>query len=267
MPPLFGLTVDQAKQALEDSGLVLGAQTEEETQDPTQYGTIVSSTPESATEVPAGSAVAVVVGTQPGSSTDSTPAPQTSTPRRTTEPPKTTVAVPDVSGADADDAQRQLEQAGFAVKRTDVDGGNVGEAAGTEPAAGTQVAPKSTVTLRVFSGDSNRVDMPDVRGDRIEQAQAALATVGFSDIRVQLEATDDAGEVGRVLAQARHPRAAASPRTTRSRSSSDSVRRRRRQLAYRPPGRGRSDGVPRGATRPARFRSRAVRQSLPDNHH
>ena len=205
VPALVGKTVAQATQALEGSGLVLGAQTEEEIQDPTQYGTIVSSDPASGTAVPAGSAVAVVIGTQPESSTDSTSAPQTSTPRRTTEPPKTTVAVPDVSGADADDAQRQLEQAGFAVKRTDVDGGNVGEAAGTEPAAGTQVAPKSTVTLRVFSGDGNPVDMPDVRGERFEQAQATLAGEGFSNIELRQESTNDPSELGRVLDQSPSP--------------------------------------------------------------
>ena len=267
VPPLPGLTVDQAKQTLEDSGLVLGDQAEQETQDPTQYGKIISSNPVSGADVPAGSAVAVVIGKQSESSTDSTSAPQTSTPRRTTEPPKTTVAVPDVSGADADDAQRQLEQAGFAVKRTDVDGGNVGEAAGTEPAAGTQVAPKSTVTLRVFSGDSNSVDMPDVRGDRIEQAQAALATVGFSDIRVQLEATDDAGEVGRVLARPRPHRAAASPRTTRSRSSSDRRPAAQAATSVPPTGSGsfgrRPEGSHQATTVPI---ARAVRQSLPDNH-
>jgi serine/threonine-protein kinase len=118
---------------------------------------------------------------------------------------QTTVAVPDVVGRDADDAKRELEDAGFTVRSTNVDGGNEGEVASTDPAAGTQAAAKSTVTLRVFSGDSNSVDMPDVRGDRIEQAQAALATAGFSDIRVQREATDSASEVGRVLDQSPSP--------------------------------------------------------------
>ena len=92
--------------------------------------------------MPAGTAVAVVVGKQ-----------------------QTTVPVPDVVGQDADDAQRELEEAGFTVRSTSVDGGNEGEVASTDPAAGTQAAAKSTVTMRVFSGDSNSVDMPDVRGE------------------------------------------------------------------------------------------------------
>jgi serine/threonine-protein kinase len=43
--------------------------------------------------------------------------------------------------------------------------------------------------------------MPDVRGRRIDQAQATLAGLGFSNIQVQLESTDRASENGRVLDQ------------------------------------------------------------------
>jgi beta-lactam-binding protein with PASTA domain len=91
------------------------------------------------------------------------------------------------------------------VKRTNVDGGNDGEVASTDPAAGTQVPPKSTITLRVFTGDSNKVDMPDVRGDRIDQAQATLAGNGFSNIRVQRTAADSPSDIGRVLDQSPSP--------------------------------------------------------------
>ena len=112
---------------------------------------------------PAGTAVAVVVGKQ-----------------------QTTVAVPDVTGQDADDAQKELQQAGFTVRTTSVDGGgNAGEVAGTDPPAGTQAAPKSTVTMQVSSGDSNSIDMPNVGAGRIDQAQATLAAAGFTNIRVQ----------------------------------------------------------------------------------
>ena len=47
--------------------------------------------------------------------------------------------------------------------------------------------------------------MPSVRGDRLDQAQAALVAAGFSDIRVQQEVTDDPGEVGRVIDQSPSP--------------------------------------------------------------
>ena len=161
---------------------VLGAQTEQNTADASQVGKILSSTPAAGENVPAGTAVAVVVGKQ-----------------------QTTVAVPDVVGQDADDAKRELEDAGFTVRSTSVDGGNEGEVASTDPAAGTQAAAKSTVTLRVFSGDSNSVDMPDVRGERFEQAQATLAGEGFSNIRLRQESTNDPSELGRVLDQSPSP--------------------------------------------------------------
>ena len=59
--------------------------------------------------------------------------------------------------------------------------------------------------MRVFSGDSNSVDMPDVRGERFEQAQATLASEGFSNIRLRQESTNDPSELGRVLDQSPSP--------------------------------------------------------------
>jgi serine/threonine-protein kinase len=182
VPPLTGKTIGEAGSLLTERGLVLGAQTEQATADASQVGKIISSTPASGENVPAGTAVAVVVGKQ-----------------------QTTVAVPDVVGQDADDAKRELEDAGFTVRSASVDGGNEGEVASTDPAAGTQAAAKSTVTLRVFSGDSDSIDMPDVRGERFEQAQATLAGEGFSNIRLRQESTNDPSELGRVLDQSPSP--------------------------------------------------------------
>jgi beta-lactam-binding protein with PASTA domain/predicted Ser/Thr protein kinase len=178
VPPLTGKTVVEAGPLLIERGLVLGPQTEQNTSDSSQVGKIISSTPAAGENVAAGTPVAVVVGKQ-----------------------QATVAVPDVTGQDADDAQKELQNAGFSVRTTSVDGGNSGEVASTDPPAGTQAAPKSTVTMRVSTGDSNSIDMPDVRGRRIDQAQATLAAEGFSNIRVQLESTDRANENGRVLDQ------------------------------------------------------------------
>ena len=178
VPPLTGKTVVEAGPLLIERGLVLGPQTEQNTSDSSQVGKIISSTPAAGENVAAGTPVAVVVGKQ-----------------------QATVAVPDVTGQDADDAQKELQNAGFSVRTTSVDGGNSGEVVSTDPPAGTQVAPKSTVTMRVSTGDSNSIDMPDVRGRRIDQAQATLAAEGFSNIRVQLESTDRESENGRVLDQ------------------------------------------------------------------
>ena len=205
VPPLVGLTVDQARQALADHRLVLGAQTEQEDQDPTKYGTIISSEPASGAPASAGGAVAVVVGKQPEPSPSRTSGPRPSPTPRTTEPTKTTVAVPDVVGRNADDAQRTLEQAGFTVHRTKAAGGTANEVAGTDPAAGTQVSRRSTVTLQVSTGACDSADVPDVRGDRIDQARARLTAAGFSNVSVDQGPTSDPNELGRVLDQSPSP--------------------------------------------------------------
>ena len=57
----------------------------------------------------------------------------------------------------------------------------------------------------MFNGDNSKTDMPDVRGRRVDQAQATLAGQGFSNIQVQLENTDRASENGRVLDQSPSP--------------------------------------------------------------
>ena len=55
--------------------------------------------------------------------------------------------------------------------------------------------------MRVSSGDSNSVDMPDVRGERFEQAQATLAGEGFSNIERVPELTNKSADIGRVTDQ------------------------------------------------------------------
>jgi serine/threonine-protein kinase len=190
VPPLTGKTVAEAGPLLTERGLLLGTQTPQGTSDASQVGKILSSTPAAGENVPAGSAVAVVVGKQ-----------------------QTTVEVPDVTDQDADDAQKKLEAAGFTVKPTSVPGGDEGKVASTDPAGGTQAPQKSTVTMRVFTGDGGgtSVDMPDVRNDRIDQARATLAGAGLNNIRFRQESTNDPTEVGRVLDQSPSPGHSVSP--------------------------------------------------------
>jgi eukaryotic-like serine/threonine-protein kinase len=179
VPALLGKTVAQAGPLLQERGLVLGAQTEKAVTDANQVGTILESTPASGDNVTPGTAVAVVVGKQ-----------------------QITVTVPDVTGKDADDAEQQLEQEGFTVRRVDVEGGDAGEVAGTDPAAGTRAPQGSAVAMRVFTGEgSSEIDMPDVEGDRLDQAQATLVERGFSNIQPVPEPTDNSADVGRVIEQ------------------------------------------------------------------
>ena len=178
VPPLTGRTIAEAGPLLTARGLVLGAQTEQNVTDAAQVGKIISSTPAAGENVAAGTAVAVVVGKQ-----------------------QTNVAVPDVVGRDADDAEKALRQAGFQVRRTNVDaGGSEGDVVGTDPPAGTQAAAGSTVTLQVTSGDGSEPTMPDVTGDRVRDAQRKLQQEGIA-VAIQQQPTGDSDKVGRVLDQ------------------------------------------------------------------
>jgi eukaryotic-like serine/threonine-protein kinase len=179
VPPLTGRSVAEAGPLLIQRGLVLGAQTEQNTTDPAQIGKILSSSPPAGENVPAGSAVAVVVGKQ-----------------------QTTVAVPNVTGKSSDDAVKAIQQAGLVVRTSEVDaGGDQGDVVATDPPAGTQVAPGSTVTLQVTTGDGNSsVDMPDVTGDKQRDAQRKLEQKGLV-VSVQTRSTNDKSDDGRVLDQ------------------------------------------------------------------
>jgi beta-lactam-binding protein with PASTA domain/tRNA A-37 threonylcarbamoyl transferase component Bud32 len=189
VPPLTGKTIADAGPLLTERGLVLGAQTEQSTADPAQVGKILSSSPAAGENVAAGTAVAVVVGKQ-----------------------QAAVAVPNVAGRNVDDAARQLQQAGFQVKRTDVDaGGSEGDVVGTLPAAGTQAIVGSTVTLQVTTGDGGVLTMPDVTGDLLRDAQRKLEQAGITDVSLQPRATSDADEDGRVLDQRPPAGAAVAP--------------------------------------------------------
>jgi serine/threonine-protein kinase len=180
VPPLTGKTVAEAGPLLTQRGLVLGAQTEQNTADPALVGKIISSSPAAGENAAGGTPVAVVVGKQ-----------------------QTTTAVPNVVGQNVDDAAKVLQQAGFNVKKTDVDaGGSDGDVVATQPAVGTQVAPGSTVTLAVTSGDgSSQLEMPDVTGDKLRDAQRKLAQEGIVDIGVRQQPTSDDDDNGRVLSQ------------------------------------------------------------------
>ncbi|MBW0095885.1 Stk1 family PASTA domain-containing Ser/Thr kinase [Pseudonocardia sp. KRD-184] len=183
VPPLAGLTITEAETALAARGLTLGEQTPEETRDEALIDKIIRSTPAAGADAPGGSAVAVVVGTRP-----------------------TTVAVPDVTGQGRDQARSALEAAGFEVAETEVDGGGEsGDVLGTNPAAGTQVAPGSTVTLQLSRG--NQVQVPDLVGlDRSDALRALQqAGISLSDVDQRERDVSDNSQDGRVIEQSVAP--------------------------------------------------------------
>jgi beta-lactam-binding protein with PASTA domain/predicted Ser/Thr protein kinase len=177
VPNLEGMTLAQAQQLLEQNGLALGPQTQEETDNAGEVGRIIRSSPRAGDDAAGRSPVAVVVGAQ-----------------------RTTVPVPDVRGRSADDAQTALQQAGFQVQVQQVDGtGDQGDVVGTNPPAGTKVAPNSQVVLQVSRG--NAIEMPDVVGQDEHDAREQLNELGLHNIKIQQQQVDNRDQDNQVLDQ------------------------------------------------------------------
>ncbi|GJF02177.1 Stk1 family PASTA domain-containing Ser/Thr kinase [Pseudonocardia sp. D17] len=178
VPPIVGLSVSDAQAQLQERGLTLGQQTEQETSDPSMVGKIISSNPAPGTNADAGTPVAVVVGKQPSN-----------------------VSVPDVTGQDADSARSTLTKAGFQVQ---VQGDTSGDAVvtGMNPSAGTKVAKGTTVTITMGSSNSgNQVQMPNLVGMDVASAQAAVQQAGLTNVRRQNVPVNDRSQDGKIQQQ------------------------------------------------------------------
>ena len=140
---------------------------------------IIRSTPVAGAEAPGGSAVAVVVGTRP-----------------------TTREVPSVAGQSVSQAEQTLQAAGFTdVNQEQVDGGGEsGDVLGTNPAAGTQADPASTITIQVSRG--NELTVPGLIGLSRGDAVRALNQAGFSNGDVRFQERDSSeSQDGKVIEQ------------------------------------------------------------------
>jgi serine/threonine-protein kinase len=110
------------------------------------------------------------------------------------------VAVPNVVGSAFESAQSALLGLGFAVAREDVENeAAAGIVVGQSPAAGTQAAKGSTVTLQVSQGPGTS-QVPDVESQTQADAVAQLEESGF-EAQVVEEIVDSQDLDGRVLSQ------------------------------------------------------------------
>lgn len=155
VPDVVGQPEADAITAITDAGLA--AASVQAADDTVPAGSVISQDPVAGTSVAAGSTVTLTISTGPG-----------------------TVVVPDVSGQPAADAQAELEAQGFAVTTeeaasVDVEAGLVID---TNPAAGTEVAPGTTVVMTVSTGAGEAV-VPDLFGMTVEEATAAGETAGL----------------------------------------------------------------------------------------
>ncbi|MEU0492854.1 Stk1 family PASTA domain-containing Ser/Thr kinase [Nocardiopsis sp. NPDC006139] len=98
-----------------------------------------------------------------------------------------TTAVPDVVGASAEDAQAELEEAGFTEVRVEqradpeAEEGTVVE---TDPPAGEEIALDERIVLYVSSGPDAQ-EIPSVDGQSQTDAQNTLSEAGFTNVTVE----------------------------------------------------------------------------------
>jgi serine/threonine-protein kinase len=163
-----GLTRDAASQKASDDGLK--ASFDEKSDDTVPVGQISAQDPNADTKVDKGSTIKLTVSTGPAKLT----VPQ------------------NLEGLSQSDATKLLEAAGFTVAATQQDSDTVpaGKVIGTNPPAGTQIDPSSTLTLIVSRGPA-AVTIPDVKGLTQAGARKVLTDAGFVVGQVQVVASAD----------------------------------------------------------------------------
>jgi beta-lactam-binding protein with PASTA domain len=159
VPDVVGMPEADAVSAITGVGLVAGAS--EAADETVPAGSVISQDPVAGSTVAVGSTVSIVVSTGPD-----TPA---------------TIPVPDVSGLPEGDAQKTLEDAGFAATSTQQPSADVeiGLVVSTNPSAGTEVAPGTSVEMIVSSGPGDVV-VPDFTGMTTDEATAAAEAAGLT---------------------------------------------------------------------------------------
>jgi serine/threonine-protein kinase len=152
VPSVRGVDQATAEQRIRDAGLEVGSVTFQPSE--ADEGTVISQDPSATAKVDPGTRVNIVVAQA-----------------------ASTIAVPDVVGNLASDAKFKLEQAGFNVISDTAESDEpVGTVIDQNPAAGTQVARDTTITITVSNGPSadtggGAVPAPPPSGDEGDQGQ------------------------------------------------------------------------------------------------
>jgi beta-lactam-binding protein with PASTA domain len=154
VPQVVGLTLSSARGRLSKAGLQ--ASEREENSDTVAEGRVISVSPPEGQKVDKGSSVTLVVSSG-----------------------KPQVEVPDVVGKSFDEAQSNLQAAGFKVTRTDKESDkDPGTVLSQNPKSGGRIDAGSTIALTVAKAPS-QVPVPDVTGEDAATAIAALSGQGF----------------------------------------------------------------------------------------
>jgi eukaryotic-like serine/threonine-protein kinase len=174
---LTGLTVDEARAALEGVGLVLGSTDQTEESDTVPEGNVVRTDPPAGTPLEPGAAVNLVLSAGAAD-----------------------VQVPNVAGSPQAAATQVLRDAGFVVTVVNEPSDSVaaGAVIRTDPPGGQTAARGATVTIVVSSGQE-LFTVPLVEGQTEAQARSALSAlnVQVTYLDVPFDSPDD----GRVISQ------------------------------------------------------------------
>ncbi len=151
-----GTTPDAAKAAVKAADLTAVVAAAPAFDDTVAAGAVLRTTPAAGTPLPVGGAVTLVLSAGPAP-----------------------LAVPDVTGKSAEDAENKLLATGFTVgprKRIFDPQAQPGSVLGSTPAAGTTATKGSEVSLRV----ADALTVPDVRGSATDDAVATMERAGFT---------------------------------------------------------------------------------------
>jgi len=150
-PDFSGLSVKEAEQLAEENDLKI-KEGDPVFTDEVEAGLIVNQDPEAGTTIKTGSSITVFVSGGPGDG-----------------------EVPDVVGQDEEEAQEEIESAGFKCKiTTQASEKNAGTIISQDPTGGTQAEKGSTVNLVASDGSLARSTMPYLKGKTLAEAESAL---------------------------------------------------------------------------------------------
>ena len=141
VPTVIGVTQEEAVAVLQQAGLK--SRVIEQPSATAPEGVVISQQPTGGLQVPKGSTVAITVATPAATTSANTPT-----------APASTIAVPDVTGLTANQASTRLLAAGLQpgqVTEAAADGVPAGQITAQNPAAGTEVAPRTKVDVMVAS--------------------------------------------------------------------------------------------------------------------
>lgn len=156
VPDVTGQTIAEARQHIEEAGLIVGKETEEASS-AVEEGKVLRTNPAARTSKREGSAVDIVIAVAEA------------------------IVVPDVSGKNLETAKAELEAAGFTigdVTEKTSDTVDVGLVIATDPEYNTSKVKGSKINITVSKGTTT-VAIPDVAGKKESDAKGLLEAAGF----------------------------------------------------------------------------------------